>query len=268
MPAAVIPIDARCQGEYVRLQLALPGKPLQDIGILLLDADPDSRRHALRLRAHWEDLADPEIVEYLAALEPDFRDKIGEVGPRRFLESLEDSLSHILRVTDRESVKVDSFSRQADRLFEKHVEKLTVRPFRTHLPLYTLRAAAGKFGADEEVEEEDWLRVPERLRLDQGMFVAHVVGHSMEPRIPDGSLNIFRAPVVGSRQGKIVLVELIGAHEQFTVKRYTSTKVHRGEDEWEHQSIRLEPLNPEYEAFELQPEQIKYVVAEWLETLE
>ena len=70
------------------------------------------------------------------------------------------------------------------------------------------------------------------------------------------------------RKGIAVLVELIGAHEQFTVKRYTSKKVARGEDEWEHQSIRLEPLNPEYEAFELQPEQIKYVVAEWLETLE
>jgi hypothetical protein len=52
------------------------------------------------------------------------------------------------------------------------------------------------------------------------MFVAHVEGRSMEPRIPDGSLNIFRAPVVGSRQGKIVLVELIGVHE----------KVHRQDD--------------------------------------
>ena len=83
-------------------------------------------------------------------------------------------------------------------------------------------------------DEEDWVRVPEGLRLTEGMFVAHVVGRSMEPRIPDGSLNIFRAPVVGSRQGKIVLVELLGVHEQFTVKRYTSRKLFPGEDEWEH----------------------------------
>jgi SOS-response transcriptional repressor LexA len=267
--APVISISARRQGEYVLLQLALPGQPVHDVGVLLVDADPDSARHALRLRTHWEDLAGPEDAAYLAALELDFQDKIAELGARRLLESWEDSLSHVLRVSEREAVAVDSFSRVADRIFENHVEKLTVQRFRTHLPLYTLRAAAGKFGADEEVdaEEEDWVRAPEGLRLSEGMFVAHVVGRSMEPRIPDGSLNIFRGPVVGSRQGKIVLVELIGVHERFTVKRYTSRKSSAGEDEWQHERVRLEPLNPEYEAFDLAPDQIKYVIAEWVQTL-
>jgi SOS-response transcriptional repressor LexA len=74
--------------------------------------------------------------------------------------------------------------------------------------------------------------------------------------------------VVGSRQGKIVLVELIGVHERFTVKKYTSRKSSGGEDDWEHDRIRLEPLNPEYEAFDLTPDQIKHVVAEWIQTLE
>src|ERR1039458_6177722 len=128
----------------------------------------------------------------------------------------------------------------------------------------------GKFGADEQVEaeEEDWVRAPEGLRLAEGMFVAHVEGRSMEPRIPDGSLNIFRGPVVGSRQGKIVLVELIGVHERFTVKRYNSRKSSASEDEWRHERVRLEPLNPDYEAFDLTPDQIKYVIAEWIQTLE
>src|ERR1035441_3079418 len=267
--APVIPISARTRGEFVLLQLALPGQPVDDVGVLLLDADPDSGRHALRLRAHWEDLAGPEDAAYLAALEHDFQDKIAELGARRLLESWEDSLSHVLRVSAREAVPVDSFSRVADRIFERHVEKLTVQPFRTHLPLYTLRAAAGKFGADEEVgaQPEDWVRAPERLRLTEGMFVAHVEGRSMDPRIPDGSLNIFRGPVVGSRQGKIVLVELIGVHERFTVKRYTSRKSSAGEDEWEHDRILLEPLNPEYEVLDLAPDRLK-VVAEWIQTLE
>jgi SOS-response transcriptional repressor LexA len=216
-------------------------------------------------------LAEPEDAAYLAALQRDFEDKMAELGARRLLESWEDSLSHVLRVSERKAVAVDSFSRVADRIFERHVEKLTVERFRTHLPLYTLRAAAGKFGADEEVEEEDWVRTPEGLRLTEGMFVAHVVGHSMEPRIPDGSLNIFRGPVVGSRQGKIVLAELIGVHERFTVKRYTSRKSSAGhsaeEAEWHHEQIRLEPLNPEYEALDLTPDRLK-VVAEWIQTLE
>ena len=265
--APVTPISTRTRGEYVLLQLALPGEPVHDVGVLLVDADPDSARHALRLRAHWEDLAGPEDAVYLAALERDFEDKIAELGPRGLLESWEDSLSHMLRISKREAVPVDSFSRVADRIFERHVEKIAVQRFRTHLPLYTLRAAAGKFGADEEVEAEDWVRAPEGLRLAEGMFVVHVEGHSMEPRIPDGSLNIFCGPVVGSRQGKIVLVELIGVHERFTVKRYASRKAAAGEDEWRHERVRLEPLNPEYEAFDLTPDQIKYVIAEWIQTL-
>jgi SOS-response transcriptional repressor LexA len=280
MPSAkVIRIDerrgARRDGQYVRLQLALPGQPEHDIGLLLVDAEPGSPRFALRLRRHWEDLADAEDIEYLSAVEEDFQDKIADLGVHAFLESLEDSLSHILRLTERETVAVDSFSRVADQLFERYVEPLHVDRFRTHLPLFTLRAAAGKFGADEEVEEEDWVRAPEGTRLTTGMFVAHVMGHSMEPLIPDGSLNIFRAPVVGSRAGKIVLVSMRGVLDHgspFTVKKYTSTKIRRpaGEDEegWEHSGIRLEPLNPDYEPLDLEPDQIESVVAEWIQTLE
>ena len=72
------------------------------------------------------------------------------------------------------------------------------------------------------------------------------------------------------RQNKIVLVELLGALDdsaRYTVKRYTSRKVHRGEDEWQHESIRLEPLNPEFEAFDLDPERLR-VIAEWVRTLD
>jgi hypothetical protein len=118
------------------------------------------------------------------------------------------------------------------------------------------------------------VRLPEGLRPSGDLFVAHVVGRSMEPRIPDGSLNVFRAPVVGSRQGKIVLVELLGQLDdsaRYTVKRYTSIKLHRdrGQDdeEWQHGSIRLEPLNPEFQAFELEPEGLR-VIAEWIRTLD
>jgi len=255
----------------VLLQLALPGQPVHDVGVVLIDANPESERHALRMRSHWEDLAAPEDAEYLGALQRDFENKIGEMGARRLLESWEESLSHVLRVSERESIeKVASFSRLADQLFERHVERLTREPFRTHLPLYnSLRAAAGQFGADApvEIEPEDWVRAPEHLRLTKEMFVAHVVGRSMEPRIPDGSLNIFRANVVGSRQGKIVLVELRDVDERYTVKRYTSRKSSAAEDEWQHEWIRLEPLNPEFEVLDLAPDRLK-VIAEWIQTLE
>ncbi|HZT30063.1 MAG TPA: S24 family peptidase [Bryobacteraceae bacterium] len=264
----VIPIGARRQGECVRLELALPGRPVHTVGVLLLD--PDTGRLYRRLRSHWDDLADPEDAEVLAALEQDLEARSVEMGGRRLLESLEDSLSHTLRLSEREAVAVDSFSRTADRLFERHVEKLPVAPFVTHLPLYSLRAAATRFGEDEPVGEEDWVRAPEHLLLTPNHFVAHVVGRSMEPRIPDGSLNIFRAPVVGSRQNKIVLVELQGVLEEtarYTVKKYTSRKVFSGEEQWEHGSIRLEPLNREFQPLDLEPDRLR-VIAEWICTLE
>ena len=108
------------------------------------------------------------------------------------------------------------------------------------------------------------------MRLDDSLIVVHVVGRSMEPRIPDGSLNVFRLNPAGSRQNKIVLVELLGELDdsaRYTIKKYTSRKTQLTEDEWEHESIRLEPLNPEFQAFTLEPQGLR-VIAEWLRTLD
>ena len=118
--------------------------------------------------------------------------------------------------------------------------------------------------AGEDAKPEDWVRAPEGLRLDPGLFVAHVVGRSMEPRIPDGSLNLFRLNPVGSRQNKILLIQRFGVTDEtarYTVKKYTSRKVYSGEDEWHHERIRLEPLNPEFEAWDVEPQDFA-VVAE------
>jgi type I restriction enzyme, S subunit len=89
------------------------------------------------------------------------------------------------------------------------------------------------------------------VRGAQGMFVARVSGRSMEPMIPDGVYCLFRAPVEGTRQGKIVLVELRDQRdaetgERYTVKRYASEKTEKG-DSWHHERITLKPLNPEFE---------------------
>jgi SOS-response transcriptional repressor LexA len=267
MPATIRPIDSR-RGEYSLLRLALPGEPEHAIGVLL--RDPEEDRLFLRLRADWEEIAGEEDLQYLSHLEEHLRTQAAEMGADRFLRGLEDSLSHVIRIDDREAIPLNSFHYTLDRLFSRYVQPQEIRPFQTHLPIYSLRAAATKFGEDMQVAEEDWVTIPGDLRAVNNLFVAHVVGRSMEPRIPDGSLNVFRAPVVGSRQNKIVLVELLGELDdsaRYTIKRYTSRKIHRGEDEWEHESIRLEPLNPEFEAFELSPDGLR-VIAEWIRTLE
>jgi phage repressor protein C with HTH and peptisase S24 domain len=222
------------------------------------------------VRAHFDDIADPDDAEVLEALAEDFRTRAAESGAEALLQSLEESASSVVRVGDRQTIEVDAFSRAADRLFDEHVEKIAVEPFRTHVSLYSLRAAAGGLGEEMESAAEDWVRTPEDMRIDQGVFAAHVVGRSMEPRIPDGSLNLFRLHPVGSRQNKILLIQRFGVTDEsarYTVKKYTSKKVSTGEDEWQHERIRLEPLNPEFEAWDVEPQDFA-VVAEWLRVLE
>jgi SOS-response transcriptional repressor LexA len=268
MPASIVPISHRRQGTYVVLEAALPGRPAQNIGVLL--ADLDAGRSWLRVRERYDELADPEDAEVLEALERHLRDVLDDAGPAACLAQLTDSLSNAIRVTEPQTVEVDAFSRTLDRLYRDHVEAAPVQPFHTHVPLYSLRAAAGSLGEEMQSEAEDWVPLPEGMRPSSDLFVAHVTGRSMEPRIPDGSLNLFRLHPAGSRQGKILLIQRFGITDdsaRYTIKIYTSRKVSTGEDQWAHANIRLEPLNPEFEAWDVGPEDFA-VVAEWLRVIE
>jgi phage repressor protein C with HTH and peptisase S24 domain len=263
---------ANKSANFSLLQLALPGKSPRNIGIFLLDTE--GGRLYKKLRRGWKSIAGPEDVEILERLDEDFGARIEELGGEPFLRSLEDSLSNSLLITDRSDVMVSDFQTALDRLFEEHVQRTEVIPFITHVPLYSLRAAATKFGEDMEVEAEGWTPAPERLKLDRHMFAARVVGRSMEPLIPDGSLCLFHAAVVGSRQGKRLLIQRMGATDssaEFTVKVYTSRKVETAEDEWGHVSITMKPLNPEFEAMVFGPEDEHRrfrVIAEFVQVLE
>jgi SOS-response transcriptional repressor LexA len=268
MPATVVSISGRREGVYVLLEAALPGRAPRNIGVILIDTAED--RGWVRLRGRYDDLAEPDDAEVLDLLEEDLRSKLAENGGEAFLRSLEDSLSNAVRVSGRQSVAVDAFTRVLGRLYNDHVETVPVQPFRTHVPLYSLQAAAGGLGEEMQSAAEDWVPAPEGMKLTPDLFVGHVVGESMEPRIPNGSLNLFRYNPVGSRQNKILLIERFGLTDdtaRYTVKKYTSKKVYRGEDQWQHEQIRLEPLNPEFEAWDVEPDGFA-VVAEWLRVIE
>jgi SOS-response transcriptional repressor LexA len=256
------------EGAYVLLEAALPERRPVHIGVLLIDLETD--RGWLRMRHDFASFADPDDAEVLEALEDHIRECITENGAKAYLASLEDSLSNAVRVSERQSVPVDAFTRVVERLYRDHIEAVDVQRFRTHVPLYSLRAAAGSLGEEMESRAEDWIPAPAGMRLSEDLFVGHVVGKSMEPRIPDGSLNLFRLHPQGSRQGKILLIERFGVLDEtarYTVKRYTSRKVYSGEDQWQHEQIRLEPLNPDFEAWDVDPEGFA-VVAEWLRVID
>ena len=123
----------------------------------------------------------------------------------------------------------------------------------TCVPIIPLKAAAGGFSDPQHIEDDDfeWVAVSSGHPLRKGMFVAQVVGKSMEPAILDGAWCLFRAPVGGTRQGKIVLVQLRDAADpetgqRYTVKRYKSEKTKEA-DSWRHEKITLKPVNPDFE---------------------
>ena len=149
------------------------------------------------------------------------------------------------------------------------------------VPKMTLKAAAGYFSESQDVEIELWVRPHTNRNLEQGMFIAQVNGDSMFTdgrvlgEIPNGSWCLFRSPVEGSRQNKIVLVQHHSISDpvnggQYTVKKYTSEKTQLEDGTWKHASIKLEPLNPDFEAIDLTSvdQDEVMVIAELVEVLQ
>jgi phage repressor protein C with HTH and peptisase S24 domain len=255
------------RAEYSVVQAELPGEGVVNIGVLL--RDPQSDRLHLRFRRDLETLAADEDREVLVALPEDLDRKADELGAEALFHYLEDTLSNFIQITDREETPVEDFRRALDRLYRQHIQS-NVLEFRTHLPRYSLQAAAGKFLENAEITEEGWTEAPADLRLTPDMFVAHIAGHSMEPQIPDESLCVFRYGVVGSRTGRLVLAEDLGArgNDRYAVKRYQSKKAPAG-DSWQHERIWLESLNPEFQSWDLNPNEERYrIIAEFVRVLD
>ena len=146
----------------------------------------------------------------------------------------------------------------------------------TCVPLVPLKAAAGAFSDPQRVGDDEfaWVSVETSRRLRRGMFVAQVIGKSMEPAIPGGAYCLFAAPVGGTRQGKTVLVQMRDAAdpesgERYTVKRYESEKSGDG-DSWRHTKITLKPVNPDFEPIVLtfSDDRDLQVIAEVVEVLD
>ena len=144
------------------------------------------------------------------------------------------------------------------------------------VPLVPLAVAAGAFGDPQTAVDESewqWVEVDTARRLREGMFVAQVVGESMTPGIPNGAYCLFAGPVTGTRQGRVVVVQLQDAADpetgqRYTVKRYRSEKA-EDDNGWRHVRVVLAPDNAEYEPIVLTPEDegAVAVVAELVEVL-
>jgi transcriptional regulator with XRE-family HTH domain len=81
------------------------------------------------------------------------------------------------------------------------------RPPSGAVPVTTLRAAAGRPSASARIVERlGWVVLDRRTAPPPGQFIAEVVGRSMEPRIPHGSLCLFGPPAPPPYGDRILLV--------------------------------------------------------------
>lgn len=135
-----------------------------------------------------------------------------------------------------------------DALPFKRLKKGTVRQYVNALPLIDLKIAAGAFGDIYGINDDDvtWVKIPDGVKPKSGMFIAQVVGESMNRKIPNGSWCLFRARPEGTRQGKIVVAQHRSVDDpetggSFTVKLYSSKKAATSDGNWIHTLVTLSP---------------------------
>jgi hypothetical protein len=254
------------KGEYLLVQAALPAAHIDDVGILLIDSESDQLH--IRFRRDCDAFAGDE-ADWFEDLGDEISTKAEKLGAQKCLDWMESTLSNALQVSPRVSVLVDNYYRTAERLYLKHIRP-KILPFRTHLPQYSLQAAAGSFGRQMQVEPGEWVEVWPDIPLTHDMFITQIKGHSMEPMIPDASRCVFRANIAGSPDGKVVLLEQYGeaAGNRHAVKRYWRSKnpdPHReGDDGWLHERITLESINPPYKPWDVASTEKIRILGEFL----
>lgn len=144
------------------------------------------------------------------------------------------------------------------------------------IPMYDFYAVAGSFSDLQSEKTYTQIRAPEKYSLDSDYFACKVIGESMNKRIPNGSICVFKKYSGGSRSGKILLIENYDKQDPdfnsaFTVKTYASQKK-VSEEGWEHIEILLRPnsYDPSYKDIIIDIENANEmnVIGEFIEVLE
>lgn len=240
--------------DYIVLEVCLPGGKPENAGVILLDKEAD--RLYVKARRDWDSFASEES-EVLSGLEEMIESMARDHGAGAALAYIESAFSGVVRATDRQSTVAADPEARLRRLYRENVNTVGA------VPVIRLSAAAG--GLSEEQlpgEQVGTIDPPSGLRPAAGMFAATVVGRSMEPLIPDGSLCLFKPHGGGSRNGQKLLIKKLGTFDataQFTVKVYRSEKTVNEDGTWEHQRIRMIPLNPEFEEWDLTPDEFRVI---------
>jgi uncharacterized protein len=150
------------------------------------------------------------------------------------------------------------------------------RPYKNCIPVYDLRAAAGSFGEFQvpDPDEVIWVEPPDGVKPSLDLFIAQVVGESMNRVIPNGAWCLFRTNPAGTRENKLVLAQLREERDPehggaFTVKRYHRVGHDAGADELGG-TIRLLPesTDPRFQSIDVNANEERIrVIAELVRVL-
>lgn len=118
-------------------------------------------------------------------------------------------------------------------------------PNKQTIPFYDLKIAAGSFSEQQQLENIKHIELEELITNRENYFACRVVGESMNKVIPNNSICLFEMYSGGSRNGRIVLVEMtdfmdVDSGSNYTIKEYSSKKT-MSEDGWLHEEIILIP---------------------------
>src|SRR3954468_17065366 len=101
-------------GEWALIESYFPGRLPEPVGVLLRNIGSDHLR--VKLRNEWWTEASDDDISIWSGLGQDFEEIAREVGSGQFLNWLETSASHVLRISARVGLKTDDFEATLDSL--------------------------------------------------------------------------------------------------------------------------------------------------------
>ena len=121
--------------------------------------------------------------------------------------------------------------------------------YKRFFPIYSLRAACGRFIYNDNVEIDGWIELQDNTKLNENYFFVQAVGESIMPEIHNGDYCLFCNYSEGhSYEGKIVLTQCLDTLSDYdgsyTIKKYHRVKEENVEENrMEAKSLVLSPLN-------------------------
>ncbi|MCA9555799.1 MAG: hypothetical protein KC933_37565, partial [Myxococcales bacterium] len=113
----------------------------------------------------------------------------------------------------------------------RRVQPTPAERYVTCVPLVPLKVAAGAFGDTQVLDDDDreWVALDGRTRPAPGLFVAQVIGESMNRRIPNGAWCLWRLQPGEPEPGAVVLAQHDDIQDtdlgEYAVKVYAPEKV-------------------------------------------